>query len=156
MERIDLIRQQIIGTTIDPESLLSTDYFNHFNEPIMVLGMLPDMPEMLDEVDGWQFCTYCEHFNGSGLPFAGLAVEAYELAPSQIRQRFDKIAVQISMLIVETRVRLRFALEDGNLDKFREVAELHAMELQGMVDDGGAIVHGNAKSSDQCAIDDLF
>lgn len=156
MERIDSIRELITGTTIDPNSFLSTDYFNLFNEPIMVIGMLPDVPEMLEEVDGWRFRTYCEHFQTSGLPFATLAIEAYDLAPSAIRHRFDKVTVQISMLIVETRIRLRFALQDGDMDKFREMAELHALELQGMIDDGGAIVHGDFKSSDQTAVDALF
>jgi hypothetical protein len=154
--RIDHIRNRLAGTTIDPASLLSTDYFNHFNEPIMLLGMLPDMPEMLDDIDGWQFVTYCEHFTHSGLGFAQLAIEAYDAAPPDLRKRLDKLAAQIGMLIVETRVRLRFVLEDGNMDKFRDICELHALELQGMVDDGGAIVHGYTASADQEAIDAMF
>ena len=98
--RLDDIRNRLAGTTIDPASLLSTDYFNHFNEPIMLLGMLPDMPEMLDDIDGWQFVTYCEHFTHSGLGFAQLAIEAYDAAPPDLRKRLDKLAAQIGMLIV--------------------------------------------------------
>jgi hypothetical protein len=154
--RIDDIRSRVAGTTIDPSSLLSTDYFNHFNEAIMLLGMLPEMPDMLDDIDGWQFATYCEHFMNSGLGFAPLAIEAYDLAPPDLRKRLDKLAAQIGMLIVETRVRLRFVLEDGNMDKFRYICELHALELQGMVDDGGAIVHGYQSTADQSAVDAMF
>ncbi|MBK8175613.1 MAG: hypothetical protein IPK66_10230 [Rhodospirillales bacterium] len=154
--QIDAIRERLVGTTIDLGSLLSTDYFNHFNEVIMLLGMLPDMPEMLEDVDAWEFATYCEHFDKSGLAFAPLAIEAYQLAPRRLRERLDKLAVQMSMLIVETRVRLRYMLEVERMDKFREISELHSLELQGMVDDGGAIIHGNASSSDQSAVDALF
>jgi hypothetical protein len=150
------IRKRILGTTIDPASLLSTDYFDHFNEPIMLLGMLPDMPDMLDEVDQWRFRTYCEHFTDSGLSFAGLAIEAYALAPRHLRQRFDTIATQMHMLIVETRSKLRYLLEDGRIDQFRDTAALHALQLQGMVDDGSAIVHGSGASADQAAVDALF
>lgn len=154
--RVDDIRQRIAGSTIDPRSLLSTDYFNHFNEAIMLLGMLPDMPEMLDDVDAWEFSSYCEHFRSSGLAIAPLAIEAYDFVPRSLRDRLEKIAVQMSMLIVETRVRLRFALEDGDMERFRSTAELHALQLQGMVDDGGSIVHGYEHSADQCAVDSLF
>ena len=34
--------QKVTGTNIDPRSLLSTDYFNHFNTVIMLFSMLPD------------------------------------------------------------------------------------------------------------------
>lgn len=154
--RIADLSERIAETTIDPRSLLSTDYFNHFNEAIMLLGMVPDMPDVLDEVDAWEFRSYSEHFSRSGLACASLAIEAYDLAPRTQRDRFDKLAVQMSMLIVEARVRLRFALEEGHMDKLRLISELHCLQLQGMIDDGGFIVHGNEASSDQQAVDELF
>ncbi len=150
------IRERIVGTNIDPRSLLCTDYFNHFNEVIMLLNMLPDSPDLLDEIDKWGFKTYREHFEASGLGFAPLAIEAYEQAPSALRERFEKIAVEMSMLVVETRVRLRHTLENGEMDKFTDLALLQSMQMQGMVDDGGAIVHGYNSSMDQSAIDQMF
>ncbi len=146
----------VVGTNIDPRSLLSTDYFNHFNEVIMMLGMVGDAPDLLDEIDKWDFKTYREHFLTSGLGFADLAIEAYEAAPRDLRDRFDKIAVQMSMLVVETRVRLRQMLESGDMPRFADMAMLNSMQLQGMVDDGAAVVHGHGKSADQAAIDSMF
>ena len=46
----DAYRERVVGTTIDSFTLLSTDYFNSFNEVIMLLGMVPAMPAMLDDV----------------------------------------------------------------------------------------------------------
>lgn len=148
------ILARIAGTNIDGRSLLSTDYFNHFNEVIMLLGMLPDMPDMLDEVDKWEFKTYPQHFAESGLGFAPLAIEAYEISP--LREKFDNIAIEIRDMIIETRVNLRHALEEGQTDKFAEMCRLHSLELQGLVDDGGAVVHGYDAALDQGAIDSMF
>jgi len=153
---IEEFQERIQGTNIDPGSLLSTDYFNHFNEVVMMLSMLPDMPEMLDDVDGWDFKTYREHFQTSGLGFADLAIEAYEAAPPDVRDRFEKIAVQMSMLVVETRLKLRQALEAGEMDRFKDMAMLHSMELQGMIDDGASVVHGRSHTADQDKIDSMF
>ncbi len=148
--------EKINGTNIDPRSLLSTDYFNHFNEVIMMLNMLPDMPDLLDDVDKWQFKTYVEHFTESGLHWGPLAIEAYHQAPPESREKFDRLALEINAMIVETRKLLRLALEEGNLDKFRDMAQMHSMQLQGLVDDGGAIVHGFEGAADQAEIDKMF
>lgn len=156
MPDIESFKERIAGTNIDNRSLLSTDYFNHFNEVVMMLGMVGDMPEILDEIDGWDFKTYREHFMESGLGFAPLAIECYEAAPPELRERFEKIATQMSMLIVETRTKLRATLEAGEMDKFKDMAQLHSMELQGMIDDGAAVVHGYTASMDQSKIDAMF
>lgn len=156
MVDIDAYKERIAGTNIDERSLLTTDYFNHFNEVVMMFSMVGDVPEVLSDIDEWDFKSYREHFMESGLGFAPLAIECYEAAPAEVRERFEKIATQMSMLIVETRVRLRQTLEEGNMDKFKDMAQLHSMELQGMIDDGGAIVHGYTASMDQSSIDDMF
>ena len=156
MTDIEALRARLNGTNIDPRSLLTTDYFNHFNEVVIMFSMVGEMPEILDDIDLWDFKSYREHFMESGLGFAPLAIECYEAAPTETRERFEKIATQMSMLIVETRVRLHQILEEGNMDKFKDIAQLHSMQLQGMIDDGGAIVHGYKASLDQSSIDDMF
>jgi hypothetical protein len=156
MADIETLKARLQGTNIDSRSLLTTDYFNHFNEVVMMFSMVGDVPEVLDDIDTWDFKSYREHFMESGLGFAPLAIECYEAAPTETRERFEKIATQMSMLIVETRIRLRQTLEEGNMDKFKDMAMLHSLELQGMIDDGGAIVHGYTQSMDQSKIDDMF
>src|SRR5258708_25682802 len=94
-------RERVIGTTIDGGTLLSTDYFNSFNEVIMLLGMVPDMPEMLQDVQAWKFRTYEEHFRESGLPFAQLAIEAYAHVPADIRQRFEATVLELRRTVEE-------------------------------------------------------
>ena len=76
-DKLEEYREKVIGTNIDQKSLLSTDYFNTFNSVAMLFDMLPDVPELLEEVEQWQFYDYVDHFKASGLDFAPLAIEAY-------------------------------------------------------------------------------
>jgi hypothetical protein len=149
-------KERLVGTNIDPGSLLSTDYFNHFNEVIMMFSMLPDMPELLDEVDQWKFKSYCEHFSESGLSWGQLAIECYGAARPDIRDRLERIVMQIDMLVIEARTKLRQAVEENNMPKFADIARTSSLELQGMVDDGSSVVHGRESSADQTTIDSMF
>lgn len=149
-------RERVAGTTIDPQSLLSTDYFNHFNTVIMLLGMLPESPELLDEIDGWEFKSYKEHFEASGLDFGPLAIEAYPFVPVALRERFEKLIDSIHAYIEASRSELRALLKAGEIIKFADAARTMSKELQRMIDSGSAIVHGQSATLDQSAIDQLF
>jgi hypothetical protein len=149
-------RSRVAGTTIDGTTLLSTDYFNTFNEVIMLLGMLPEMPEMIEEIDAWRFRTYEEHFADSHLPFAALAIEAYAHVPPAIRDRFEQTIAQMRDTVDEARGILGALAGQGELDRFKLSAIGYSMRLQGLVDTGSAIMHGADQISDQSAIDALF
>src|ERR1700722_12776120 len=114
----DRYRERVSGTTIDSSTLLSTDYFNLFNEVIMLLGMLPDMPDMLDEVSAWQFKTYAQHFAESGLAFAPLAIEAYPHAPAAALASFEQTIEKMRSMIEEAKLALRAELAAGDMDMF--------------------------------------
>ena len=154
--KVEDIRARVAGTNIDERTFLTTDYFNHFNEVIMLFSMLPDMPEMLDDVDQWAYKSYNEHFQESGLGIAPLAIEAYENAPPEVRQRFDTIIDGLKNLIIESRAKLRHTLEEGQTEKFSEMCRMLTLELQALVDDGGAVVHGYGGAADQSKIDEMF
>lgn len=66
-------RQKVSGTLINSETLLATDYLNHFNEVVMLVEMVPDMPDMLPDCQSWKLKSYPEHFVASGLEYGGLA-----------------------------------------------------------------------------------
>jgi hypothetical protein len=152
----DEYRARVAGTTIDGGTLLSTDYFNSFNEVIMLLGMIPDMPDMLEEIKAWKFRTYEEHFRESGLPFAGLAIEAYAHVPSKIRERFEQNLLEMRQVVEEACRTLKPASNETELEQLKLSAVDCSMRLQGLVDMGSAIVHGDGRTLDQSAVDDLF
>jgi hypothetical protein len=149
-------REQLASTTIDPATLLSTDYFNSFNDIIMTLGMLADLPELIDEVRSWVFNDYEQHFAASGLPFAVLAVTAYHHAPASVREPFDD-TIQVMREIAETaRSELSDASTKEGPEALGAIAAMYSQQLQSLVEAGSAIIHGAECSSAQNAIDDLF
>lgn len=153
---LEKFREKIAGTNIDPRSMLSTDYFNHFNTVVMLLGMLPNSPELLDEIDAWEFVTYVEHFKASGLDFAPLAIEVYTHVPAQLREQFERKAEEIRIFVEISRLGLRRLFEKGEKEKFDDMCMRVSREMQLMVDAGGAIVHGHDNSLDQTGINKLF
>ena len=153
---LELYRERVKGTTIDAGTLLSTDYFNLFNEVIMLLGMLGDMPDMLDEVIAWKFKTYEQHFAESGLAFAPLAIEAYPHAPPSAREHFERTIQRMHDTVEEAKLVLADLRGQVDVPLLAEQAMNYSMMLQQMVDTGSAIIHGIDGILDQSAIDDLF
>ena len=56
---------ELRAANINPRTGLATDYLNHFNEAIMLLEMIPDMPECAEDFLGWRPLSYREHFMAS-------------------------------------------------------------------------------------------
>src|SRR3954449_4513391 len=79
------------AANINPRTGLATDYLNHFNEAIMLLEMIPDMPECAEDFLLWYPLSYREHFMASHFKARDLAIEAYESADEHIRVEFDNI-----------------------------------------------------------------
>jgi hypothetical protein len=75
---------ELRAANINPRTGLATDYLNHFNEAIMLLEMVPDMPECAEDFMGWQPLTYAEHFTASNFKARDLAIAAYEAADARI------------------------------------------------------------------------
>src|ERR1700729_2630125 len=90
---------QLRAANINPRTGLATDYLNHFNEAIMLLEMVPDMPECAEDFLGWQPLSYCEHFTASNFKGRDLAIEAYESADADIRAGFDNITSAMTSIL---------------------------------------------------------
>src|SRR3569833_2650624 len=76
---------------INPRTGLATDYLNHFNEAVMLLEMVPDMPECAEDFLTWSPLSYDEHFTASNFKARDLAIEAYEKADPNVLSQFYHI-----------------------------------------------------------------
>src|ERR1700756_4039538 len=85
---------------INPRTGLATDYLNHYNEAIMLLEMIPDMPECAEDFLTWQPLSYAEHFRASNFKARDLAISAYEAAEPRIRAEFDGITANMTSILV--------------------------------------------------------
>src|SRR5438270_12006857 len=87
---------QLRAANINPRTGLATDYLNHFNEAVMLLEMIPDMPECAEDFLGWHPLTYREHFMASNFKARDLAIQAYDSTDAIIRVEFDNITTAMT------------------------------------------------------------
>jgi hypothetical protein len=100
------------AANINPRTGLATDYLNHFNEAIMLLEMIPDMPECAEEFLQWQPRSYREHFAASNFRARELAIAAYDSANPDIRTEFDNITGAISSILIAVSNAMRQVHQD--------------------------------------------
>src|SRR6187455_2918673 len=93
---------RLAAANINPKTGLATDYLNHFNEAIMLLDMLPQTPECIVELIGWEPLSYEEHFAVSHFKEKDLAIAAYQAAPATARVQLDALADTMNALLVAT------------------------------------------------------
>src|SRR3982074_1335547 len=105
---------QLRAANINPRTGLATDYLNHFNEAIMLLEMIPDMPECAEDFLGWQSLSYSEHFTASHFKARDLAIEAYDAADATIRAEFDNITSAMTSILTALSIAMREARQDKN------------------------------------------
>ena len=150
------LRERVKGSNIDETTLLATDYLNHFNEIVMLLEMVPDMPEILDDVKAWRPKTYKDHFLGSTIADKDLAIEAYDHVPDIYREPFEQTIEQLNAMIANATERLERNLADGDMDILKTNAQTVSRLIQKLMDMASAIIHGSAKTMDQSEIDVLL
>jgi hypothetical protein len=110
------------AANINPRTGLATDYLNHFNEAIMLLEMIPDMPECAEDFLGWQPLSYSEHFTASKFRARDLAIEAYDSADQGIRAEFDNLTSAMTSILTAVGDAMREARQDRTRAKLAEQA----------------------------------
>jgi len=153
LEGFMLFSAKAEGTNIHPQTLLATDYLNHFNEIVMLLEMIPDMPDCLEDVQGWQPKSYQEHFRSSQFRDRDLAVEAYDHVPSRYRQPFEEVISHMNQLVAAAVERIAESVAKGEDEELRLLCGDASRAMQKMMDVAGAIIHGSERRLDQAEID---
>ena len=136
---------RLLAANINPRTGLATDYLNHFNEAIMLLEMIPAMPECAEDFLSWQPLSYREHFSASSFSARELAIEAYECADARIRAEFDNITSAMTSILTAVSTAMR----DVQHDKTRAVlAEQATGWVKPLVMLAGGIINGRGAETD--------
>jgi len=131
------------AANINPRTGLATDYLNHFNEAIMLLEMIPDMPECAEDFLSWRPLSYAEHFTASNFKARDLAIAAYEAANAGIRAEFDDVTSAMTSILSAVIEAMR----DAQGDKIRaRLAEQATVWVKPLVTQAGGIINGAAES----------
>ena len=134
---------QLHAANINPRTGLATDYLNHFNEAIMLLEMIPDMPECAEDFLGWQPLSYAEHFTASNFKARDLAIAAYDSADASIRATFDNITSAMTSILTAVGAAMR----DTHQDKTRaRLAEQATGWVKPLVMQAGGIINGDIEA----------
>ncbi|MEZ5841775.1 MAG: hypothetical protein R3D02_15580 [Hyphomicrobiales bacterium] len=154
----------LIAANINPSTRLATDYLNHFNEIIMLLEMLPAMPECVEDILDWQPKSYQQHFRDSNFKEKTLAIEAFEAAHPVVRAAFDDVVAEIDERVTSVQELLGEGADAPNTQE--QIAILVSTELRPLIDKASGIIN-NADGVDhaadrmpqpsaQDAVDELF
>ena len=146
-------RAKVRGTNISEATLLATDYLNHFNEIVMLLEMVPDMPDMLEECKYWKPKSYQDHFRDSGFSDRDLAVEAYDHVPERFKTPFEETVRQMNRLIEKSIDRMENQIKSDDMALAVHTARAAVGGLQRLIEITAAIIHGSAATMTQDEID---
>jgi hypothetical protein len=130
---------QLKAANINPQTGLATDYLNHFNEAIMLLEMIPDMPECTEDFLQWTPLSYAEHFTASNFKARDLAISAYMSADPDIRAEFDQMTDTMTLILKEVSSAMREAVQDTTRAKLAEEA---IGWLKPLVAAAGGVING--------------
>lgn len=139
----DLTADALRAANINPSTYLATDYLNHVNEVVMLLDLVPDMPDLLEEALAWRPKSYPAHFAESGFAGRDLAIAAYAAAPSEIRRRFESVVALIDIAVLDTLRELQAAPAEG----VRRIVEEGLPTVRTLIDQASAIVNGTDTAS---------
>lgn len=162
----DLFRpERLSAANINPVTRLATDYLNHFNNVVMLLELLPDMPDCAEEVMGWSPMSYEDYFRGSHFRERDLAVAAYHATDPDIRSDFDAAVTHLDCAMAEALALVE--RYDPTCPSSAERLRAFVRDrLKPLVSQAGGIINGpsitvkrdeeDADFGAQAAVDELF
>ena len=134
---------ELRAANINPRTGLATDYLNHFNEAVMLLEMIPDMPECAEDFLAWHPLSYAEHFTASNFKARDLAISAYNSADPIIRAEFDGITDSMTSILKAVSA----AMGEARQDKTRAtLAEQATGWVKPLVMLAGGVINGGAEA----------
>jgi hypothetical protein len=133
------------AANINPRTGLATDYLNHFNEAIMLLEMVPDMPDCAEDFLSWQPLSYRQHFTASNFKARDLAIAAYDMAQPSVREEFDNLTATMTSILTAVGEAMRNATQDRTRATLAEQATIWVKPLVALA---GGIINGRGNEPD--------
>lgn len=109
---------------VNPVSGLANDYLNLFNELVMMLEQLPQMPELLEDLLAWRPMSYKEYFSRSKLAGRVSALEAYDRLNPSFRRRFETFVAELDVIALASVASVRRQFKNGCPDDMGRVTTI--------------------------------
>lgn len=150
------MQKRLEGENVNISSFLATDYLNHFNEVFMMLEMVPDMPDMLEEVVDWKPKSYEQHFKDSSLHSEDLIIEAFNLSPDEYRRPFDRIVKRLDGVLLKLISESNNLLQAGETEQLAILIHQKMPIIARLITAMGGIINGDSSALDREGVDEIF
>ena len=141
---------------INSQTLLATDYMNHFNEVHMLMDMLPSMPDCIEDIREWAPKTYQDHFKDSVFNAKDLAVNAYDHSPDEYRLPFEETVAEMDDLILQTVAQVEEQISRDDMAELQKTITSYTPQMITLIEKCGAIINGEKQMTHQDSIDQYF
>jgi len=108
---------------VNPASGLANDYLNIFNELVMLVEQLPDIPEFADDILAWRPRSYVDYFAASPLPGNRSAIDAYANLDARFRKEFEETVGELDRIATGCVAGLRRLLKKGDAERDALIAQ---------------------------------
>ncbi len=95
------------ASLVNPASGLANDYLNIYNEVVMLVETLPNMPEAMEDILNWRPTTYQDYFSKSILPGSKNALENYSKLDADFRKSFEDVVAELDRCATGSVVAIR-------------------------------------------------
>ena len=136
------------AANINPATLLATDYLNHFNEVLMLIEMLPSMPDCAEDVFAWRPMSYDDYFEQSTFKEKRLAVVSYGAVQPVLKGRFESLVEQINDKVYGLIEQIASANGVLEPQQFEFLAFTASTEIRPLIDQVSALINGTETSTD--------
>ncbi len=147
-----LAPERLAAANINPVTRLATDYLNHFNNVVMLMEMVGDMPDFAAEIAEWRPAGYAAYFAASHFRQKDLAVAAFAAADPAVRAAFEAVVAALDAGVGLAQARLAGA-DPADPRLAADLRRLVRARLQPLIASAGAIING-AEPAVADAIDD--
>ncbi len=139
---------------VNPTSGLANDYLNIFNELVMLVEQLPDIPEFADDIFAWRPRTYQEYFAASILPGSASALEAYDRLDLRFRKEFEALVHDLDRIATGSVAAIRRCLKKGDAERETLIAHCEKtgavmraflLRASNLIDHGSSVAEENAQ-----------
>ncbi len=156
MTDFNSFQKKVADENINSQTLLATDYINHFNEVHMLIDMLPSMPECIEDIREWVPKSYQEHFADSVFAAKDLAIEAYTYSPDEYRLPFEQTVNQMDGLVLNTIIQVEQDIADGTSGGLQKIVDDYSPQMIALIEQCSSIINGEKLMTQQDSIDDYF
>lgn len=122
------IAQALSAINVNLSTGFATNYLNHYVEILLLLEMLPSMPECLEDIRLWEPIDYAEHVRQSGLPQLELVLEAFEHSDATRKETLSDVTKEVDTEVLRYINQAQQAVTLGDSEQTAAIA-LEAKEV---------------------------